>query len=226
MKKITQNSIINIDENLFDNKFLFDIPVNPVWKNEIDLSLRLKEFKNENLEYKKDYKLWSEVYSPKDELRIFEELIEDTLSSNSKVHISNISLAEEVDIVRDLYLKLWYYNPELNSYEIDFINAPVTIWVNVRNIIYSFKDYKSLKDKMLFLPPPREPRHQKAIKAAINSWIISMLNLNDIHNESFYLEDMLKQESINLIKLWKILYFNFKKRGFDFALNEIILNLK
>jgi dihydroorotase-like cyclic amidohydrolase len=169
MKQITQNSIINIDENLFDGRFLFNIPADKSFSQEVDMSKLLMSTKNESLDYKKDYKLWSEVYSPKDELNIFTEIFEDAVSSGKKIHISNISLVEEIDMAKDLYLKLGYFNEELNCFQIDFKNAPVTIGVNINNVIYSFKDYKELNEKILFVPPPREPRHQKAIKSAINS---------------------------------------------------------
>jgi len=62
--------------------------------------------KNDNLDYRKDYKLWSEVYSPKEELRIFTEIFDEAIKTDRKVHISNISLAEEIDIVKNLYMDL------------------------------------------------------------------------------------------------------------------------
>jgi hypothetical protein len=106
MKKILENKIINIDENLLDNKFLFNIPLNLNSPIEIDISELLKRCRNDNLEYKKDYKLWSEVYSPKDELRIFEEIYEDAITNAKKIHISNCSLAEEIEMVKSLYQDL------------------------------------------------------------------------------------------------------------------------
>lgn len=127
MKKVLENSIINIDENYFDNKFLFQIPSDLKSNIEVDMRELISEYKNENLNYKKDYKLWSEVYSPKDELAIFTEVFEKALKNNSKIHISNISLAEEIDMVKNLYLDLGYFDKELNRFEIDFTNAPVTI---------------------------------------------------------------------------------------------------
>jgi hypothetical protein len=41
----------------------------------------LLDSKNENLDYSKDYKLWSEVYSPKDELAIFVKIFEEAINS-------------------------------------------------------------------------------------------------------------------------------------------------
>lgn len=225
MKKVWENSIVNIDENYFDNKFLFEIPTGLNFDREVDMSELLVWYKNENLNYKKDYKLWSEVYSPKDEFAIFTEVFEKALKNNSKIHISNISLAEEIEMVKKLYLDLGYFDKELNRFEIDFANAPVTIWVNIRNIIYSFKDYKSLREKILFVPPPREPRHQKAIKSAINSWVISMISLNNIEEEKTFLLEIIKEEKTSLVRLACALNYNYSRRWFSFEQKELVLTI-
>jgi len=223
MKKILESAIINVDENYFDNKFLFQIPTNLQFDREVDMSELLGKCRNESLNYKKDYKLWSEVYSPKDELKIFTELLEDVVENNKRIHISNISLAEEIDMVKKLYLDLWYFDKELNCFKIDFENAPVTIGVNIRNIIYSFKDYKSMREKILFIPPSREPRHQKAIKSAINSWVISTISLNNREDESKYLVEIIKEEKTSLVRLVCALYFNFIHRWFVCNTEELEL---
>jgi hypothetical protein len=106
MKQIFENKIVNIDENYFDNEFIFCIPKNLKADFEIDIAELLKKHKNENLNYKKDYKLWNEVYSPKRELEIFIEIFEKALKENKKIHISNISLADEILMVKKLYFDL------------------------------------------------------------------------------------------------------------------------
>ncbi|EKE28383.1 MAG: hypothetical protein ACD_3C00067G0017 [uncultured bacterium (gcode 4)] len=226
MKQVTQNSIINIDENKFDNKFLFIIPLEATFENEVDLATLLSSSKNPNLDYKKDYKLWSEVYSPKDELRIFTEVFEDAIKNDKKIHISNISLSEEIEMVKDLYLELGYFNKELNRFEIDFNDSPITIWVSMNNIIYSFKDYKQLKEKILFVPPPREPKHQKSIRSAINSWIISTISLNNPSGDKIHIESMIKEEKTSLVRLASMLYYNFKNRGFEVKAWELTILVK
>ena len=127
MKQVFSDKIINIDGNLYDNRFLFKVATNIISDREIDLSKELSFHKNENLEYKKDYKLWSEVYSPKIELELFRSIFDDALKSGKKMHISNISLAEEIDLVKKLYLDLGYFNEELNCFVLDFENAPISI---------------------------------------------------------------------------------------------------
>ena len=226
MKKVTPNSILNIDENLFDWKFLFEVAAGWFLEIEKDMSVILGEFKNEELDYKKDYKLWSEVYSPKDELSVFTGIFEDAVKTWNKVHISNISLAEEIELVKALYSDLGYFNIELNRFEVDFKNTPVTIWVNINNIIYSFKDYKEKKEEILFVPPPREPRHQKAIRSAINSWVISTISLNDTEKDKAFLQSILMEEKTSLNRLAALLYDNFTAIGFDSPKAEIIISIK
>jgi len=225
MKKILENAIVNIDENYFDNKFLFQVPTNLRFKGEVDMSELLEKHKNVDLDYKKDYKLWSQVYSNKDEIKVFTEIFDNAIANNKRVHISNISLLEEIDMVKKLYSDLGYFDKELNRFEIDFVNAPVTIGVNIRNIIYSFKDYKFMREKVLFVPPPREPRHQKAIKSAINSWIISTIWLNSWAQEREFLLEIIREEKTSLIRLARAIYFNFWHRWFSLESSELELTV-
>ncbi len=225
MKKVTRTSIINIDKELFDNKFLFSVPTELSFDWWVDLSVLLAQRRNEKLDFKKDYKLWSEVYSPKDELEIFKIVFDDAVSKGKKIHVTWISLDEEVNIVKSLYNDLGYFDNELNRYEVDFQNAPITIWVNIKNIIYSFKDYKSLKEKILIIPPPREPRHQKAMITGINSQVISTISLTWDDEEYDMLKYLIKEEKTNLSKLANNLCFNFGSRWFVFEEKELILDL-
>lgn len=225
MKKILENAIVNIDENYFDSKFLFSIPTNLHFDEEVDISKLLEKYKNVDLDYKKDYKLWGQVYSPKDELQIFTDIFEDAIANNKRVHISNISLVEEIDMVKKLYSDLGYFDKELNRFEIDFKNAPVTIGANIRNIIYSFKDYKSMREKVLFVPPPREPKHQKAIKSAINSWVISTVWLNSWAQEREFLLEIIREEKTSLVRLARALSYNYQRRWFSYESSELILTM-
>lgn len=224
MKKVLEKSIINLDDNYFDNIFVLKIQLDKEFANEFDISKLILPHKNESLNYKKDYKLWSQVYSPKDELKIFNELIEYNLKKNIKIHISNISLSEEIDIIKKLYIELWYFDKELNCFIVDWENVPVTIWVNINNVIYSFKDYKSKKEKILLIPPPREPRHQKVIKSSINSWLISVIDINgkeDVEN----IKQIIKEEKASLTRLASCFYYNYIKIGFRCESDELIINI-
>lgn len=227
MKQIFENKIITVGENHFDNKFLFYLPANLSCDFEVDMAELLLPYKNENLDFKKDYKMWNQVFSPKDELKIFEEIVEKTLKENKKIHLENISLIEEVQIIRNLYLDLGYFNESLNRFEIDFKNAPVTIGANISNLIYSFKDYNKLKSSIFFIPPPREPRHQKALKNALNSWVISTIKIWEENKEKWleFLKQLISEEKINLLKLWRSLYFNYKNIWYGLDKSEIIIEI-
>ena len=228
MKQVLSTKITNIPgSDLFDNQYRFSIPENPHCDHAIDLAKRMEARKNESLDYSVNPKLWSEVYAPKIEWELFQEIAENALQSGSKVHIENISLAEEIEYVRDLYEKLGYFNEALNVFEPDFARCPITIGVNIRNLIYSFKDYYTLGKNAFFNPPPREPRHQKAIKSGVNAGIISTIHLNSDKrfDESRFFVDILQEEKTNLLKLGRLAYFNFLDIGYNFTPDQWIITL-
>lgn len=72
-------------------------------------------------------------------------------------------------MVRELYEALGYFDARENRFMVPFATAPITIGVNIRNLAYSTKDYKSKRESICFIPPPREPGHVKTLFAAINS---------------------------------------------------------
>jgi hypothetical protein len=94
MKQIFKNKIINIDNNIEDNKFLIkklDYEKN-ISKNDFEvvfLSDLLEKRKNLEMLEKSKIKpaTWSNVYSPKDELEIFKELFDSALKNKKKIHI-------------------------------------------------------------------------------------------------------------------------------------------
>lgn len=170
MKRVLSDSITLISHtDPFDNQYLFSMATNVSAPIIIDLAELLKEFRNDRVEYKKDYKLWNQVYSPDKELELFREVVEKALEKGQKIHIMNCTLREEVKIIRELYEKLGYFNLEENRFIVPFATVPITMGVNIRNIIYSTKDYKSKRESICFMPPPRESGHIKTLFAAINS---------------------------------------------------------
>lgn len=93
MKKIFKNKIINIQgTDTFDNTFLFEYYVNIQSDNGVEIIyLRdlLESQKNIDMleRVKEKPAMYSEVYSPKDEIAIFTELFETAISENKKIHI-------------------------------------------------------------------------------------------------------------------------------------------
>lgn len=170
MKQVLSHSITLVpDTDSFDNQYLFQIATDITSPIIIDLAELLKEFRNDRVEFKKDYKLWNQVYPTEKELELFGEIVEKALADGRKVHIINCTLREEVQIIRELYESLGYFDVKENRFMIPFATAPVTIGVNIRNLVYSTKDYKSKRENICFIPPPRESGHIKTLFAAINS---------------------------------------------------------
>jgi len=93
MKKIYRDKILNIsDTDIFDNTFVFEYFSEKKISSEVKvIYLRdiLEKKKNSEILEKVKYKpaMWSEVYSPKDELEIFTGLFENALKNNTKIHI-------------------------------------------------------------------------------------------------------------------------------------------
>jgi len=96
MKKITNNAIINIENtDKFDNKFVCELncitctDLNNKHVQVIQLGKLLEKTKNIEMLEKSKIKpaTYSNVYSSKDELKIFEELFNNAIKNNKKIHI-------------------------------------------------------------------------------------------------------------------------------------------
>jgi len=93
MKKVLKNKIVNIENtDLFDNSFLFDyLEINDKQSDieVIYMSELLESRKNEELLQKVKEKpaMYSNVYSPEDELEIFQNLFNNAIKNNKRIHI-------------------------------------------------------------------------------------------------------------------------------------------
>lgn len=221
MKKIWSNSISNIQNtDIFDNIFLFDIldwwgTSSPEQKVEIiflsDLLEKRKNF--EMLEKSKSKPAsYSNVYSPQDELAIFRELFQEALTNKKKIHIVWITLGEEVVLLEEYYMKLWFFNEEINCFEVDFSEVLISSSVKIENIQWRGSDYKRMKDTIFFNPPVRESWQVKAMFKGINRGVIAGLHLGDsvdrIWESRSFLSQQILEEHILPLTLWKILYYN------------------
>lgn len=214
MKQILSHSIILIpDTDPLDNQYLFQVATDISSPIIIDLAELLKEFRNDRVEFKKDYKLWNQVYPTDKELELFQAVVEKALADGRKIHIINCTLREEVQILRELYEKLGYFDIKENRFMVPFATAPITIGVNIRNLIYSTKDYKSKRESICFIPPPREPGHVKTLFAAINSGVVTTVGINDLSQEEELLKTLLDTEKINLTTLAQVLSGNYVEMG-------------
>lgn len=106
MKQIYPTKIINLPNTSQDDLFCFLVPKNSHCTHAIDMRDLLAAHKNHTLDYSRDPKLWSEVYPPKKELELFMGLAEKALKEKKKIHIENVSLAEELEYIEKLYREL------------------------------------------------------------------------------------------------------------------------
>lgn len=225
MKHVFSDRIILVkDTDPFDNQYLFDVVTDISSPMEHDMAKLLVPYQNDRVEFCKDYKLWNQVYPGEKELQIFQGLVEDALTHKQKIHISNISLREELEIIREIYEELGYFDAKENRFRVDFKNTPVTIGVNIRNLVYSTKDYKSQRETICFIPPPREPGHVKALFAGLNAGIVSTIHINDSIKEKALIQGLISGEKMNLTTLSAAMYENFLAIGFDINRQELILS--
>lgn len=226
MKQVLKDRIINIDENLFDNKFLFEVFEN-IKNNDIEIF-----YMNELLEKKKNYEIlertkekpwmWSNVFSPKNELEIFIELYDYAINNNKKIHIIGITLKEEVDILENYYTELWFLREDINCFDVDFSIPLITAWVNIENIMWKWSDYKSMWEKIFFVPPVRESGQVKAMFKWINRWSIAWINIKNYDENTInFLTNQIKEEHILPLTLAKVLKYNLEDIWFSWENKNI-----
>lgn len=218
MKQIQKNKIIDIDSNYFDNKFLFEIYDFSKWikSNEtkiIFMENLLKEKKNESLlEKVKVHKaMWSEVFSPRDELEIFTKIFEEAIKTKKRTHIVWITLKEEVEMLEKYYEELWFFDESINCFKVDYNIPMISVSVKLNNLMWRGSDYKRLWDKIFFIPPIREAGQVKAMYKWINRWSIAWLYIDNFKDEEkSFLEQEIKEEHILPLTLAKVLNYNYE----------------
>lgn len=229
MKKVYKNEIINIDKNLFDNKFLFNyFDSNNInnWVEIIDLWKLLKEKENSELlnNIWNKYAVYSNVYSIEDELSIFVWLFNNAIKNNKKIHITGVTLKEEIEILEKYYTDLWFLREDINCFLPDFSIPLVTVSVNIENLIWRWSDYKSQGKNIFFIPPIRESGQNKAMFKWINRWVIAWINIINysIDIEKF-LWDCVRHEKILPLTLSKLLKYNLEEIWFNWIEKELVI---
>ncbi len=229
MKKIFKDKIINIDKNLFDNKFLFEYFDNFKVADDVEviyMSDLLKKKKNQKLldTLWDKYAMYSNVYSPKDELEIFKELFDNAIKNNKHIHIVWITLKEEIEILEEYYTQLWFLREDINCFLVDFKIPLVTVSVKIENLIWKGSDYKSQKKNIFFIPPVRESGQNKAMFKWINRWVIAWIYIEkfDLNIQKF-LWECLVWEKILSILLAKVLLYNLEDIWFKWEKKDLII---
>ena len=230
MKKIYRDKIVNADENLFDNKFLFEY-MNWIKSNEKIEIIYMSELliKRENIELYKNlwnkYAMYSNVYSPKDELEIFIKIFNNAIKNKKKIHIVWITLKEEIEILEKYYLELWFMREEINCFNVNFKIPLVTVSVKIENLIWKWSDYKAQKKDIFFIPPVRESGQNKAMFKWINRGVIAWIFIEKLdEKKEKYLTECITWEKILPLTMAKILHYNLVDIWFKWNKKELVIN--
>jgi dihydroorotase-like cyclic amidohydrolase len=176
-----------------------------------------------NLNWK--FAMYSEVYSPKDELEIFQELFDYAILNNKKIHIIWITLKEELDILEKYYTESWYLREDVNCFVVDFAKTLVTVSVCIENLIWRWSDYKSNWRKIFFVPPIRESGQNKAMFKGINKWSIAGIQIpkkeKQVDEIINFLQTCVKEENILPLTLWKVLKYNLEEIWFNGKIEKL-----
>lgn len=228
MKKVYKDKILNIDENLFYKRFLFEVFV--VSRNDAQIIFMedlLKLRKNEELEKNiwQKYAIYSNVYSSSDELEIFTEIFENAIKTWNKVHIVWITLQEELDMLEKYYTDLWFMRDDINCFRVDYSKVVVSASVKIENLMWRWSDYKRMWKQIYFIPPVREAGQVKAMFKWINRGSIAGIYLWEMNAEKEnFLNFSLTNEDIIALNLAKVLSYNLKEAWLSWEEKEIILN--
>lgn len=233
MKKILKDKIINIEwTDKFDKKFLFEYIDSDYKSDGIEvffMSDLLEKRKNSEILKMVNQKpaMYSNVYSPEDEIEIFKELSRYAITKNKKIHIIWITLKEEIEILEEYYEKLWFLREDINCFAPDFSKPLITVSVNLENLMWKWSDYKAMREKIFFNPPIRESGQVRAMFKGINrgvtAWIYMWDKDNYLEYEKF-LSKCVREEKILAITLAKILRFNLEEVWFVGKNKELIVD--
>lgn len=215
MKLIQKNSITNIpDTPLFDQKFVCTYLQTDFthWEREVffmkDL---LKQKENTQLleSIGEKYAMFSNVYSEKDELEIFQSLFDSAIENNKKIHIVWVTLDEAIKILEKYYEQLGFLREDINCFRVDFREVLVSVSVHIENLMWRGSDYKKMGKNIYFLPPIREAGQTKAMFKGINRGSIASIYIKDFDEEKkVFLQECLVEEHILPLTLGKVLSFN------------------
>lgn len=249
MKQVFLNSIQNISgTDVFDEKFIFEahqiekgekfscqiagIPFEVSWYKSWSVEVFFIEdilsiYKNKEILEKiaKFPAMWSEVYSPKNELEIFQALFDYATLNKKKIHILGITLWEEVDILEKYYESLGFFDTENNTFKVDFSLPLVTVSVKIQNIMWRGSDYKRLWEKIFLCPPIREAGQVKNLFKWINRWVIAWIDFSGISLDEviLFFQEQLVSEGILALTLAKTLRYNYEMVGVQLSKNYTIV---
>lgn len=228
MKKIFKDKILNIQgTDTFDNTFLFEYFENIQSQENIEI-IYLRDLleQKKNLEVLEGVKekpaMYSEVYSPKDELEIFTGLFEDAIKNNKKIHIIWVTLGEEIKMLEAYYEELGFVREDINAFDVDFSVPLVTVSCHIENLMWKWSDYKAQRENIFFCPPIRESGQNKAIFKGITRGMIAGIELWEFTQEKQeFIWDCIRNEKILPLHMWKVLKYNLEEVWLDWVVREL-----
>lgn len=231
MKKIFKDKILNIEgTDIFDNRFLFEYYTTTDSDEGVEI-IYLRDLlavkKNADILDKVGIKpaMYSEVYSPKDELEIFTGLFDDAIKNNKKIHIVWVTLWEEVKILEEYYEKLGYIREDINAFDVDFSKPLVTVSCHIENLMWRGSDYKAQREKIFFCPPVRESGQNKALFKWITRWVIAGIELGDFTEEKqAFIAECIRGEKILALHMWKVLKYNLEELWYNWDIAKLELS--
>ena len=231
MKRVFPDKIVNIENtDKFDNKFLFDyLECDYSSNNDVEviyLSHLLESRRNEEVFAKVWNKpaMYSNVYSPEDELEIFTQLFTEAINNKKKIHIVWITLDAEIKMLEEYYTQLWFMREDINCFDPDFSIPLVTVSVKIENIMWKWSDYKAQWSKIYFNPPVRESWEVKAMFKGINRWVTAGIYISEKTSEiESFLSNQVKTEKILPLTLTKLLKYNLESIWFTWEDKELII---
>jgi len=166
--------------------------------------------------------MYSEVYSPKDELEIFTGLFDQALESNKKIHIVWITLWEEIKMLESYYEKLGFMREDINAFDIDFLVPLVTVSCKIENLMWKGSDYKAQRKNIFFNPPIRETGQNKALFKWITRGVIAGIELWEFTPEKQeFIAECVREEKILPLFMGKILKYNVEQAGLEWDMHEL-----
>jgi len=210
----------------FDNTFLFEYLEDiSSWERKI-IYMRdlLQKYKNDEILQRVKLKpaMYSEVYSPKDELNIFSDIFEHALASWEKVHIIWVTLWDEIKILEEYYEQLWFMREDINAFDVDFSVPLVTVSCHIENLIWKWSDYKAQRDAIFFCPPVRESGQNKALFKGITRWVIAAVELWEFTDEKQqFVWECIRGEKILPLYMGKVLKYNLVDAGLVWENREL-----
>ncbi|MCP4523772.1 MAG: hypothetical protein GY828_06175 [Candidatus Gracilibacteria bacterium] len=231
MKKVYKDKIINIkNTDVFDQKFSFDyLSCDYQSQSEVEvifMSELLEQYRNNDLmdQVKQKPAMYSNVYSPKDELHIFIELFESAVKNQKKIHIVGITLEEELKILEAYYEELGFLRTDVNCFLPNFKIPMVTVSVKIENLMWKGSDYKRMKEEIFFNPPIRESGQVKSLYKGINRGLICGIYISDLNQEiTDFITLCIQEERILPIQLAKLLNYNISEVGILGEKHELII---